>query len=80
MIDHCVAFFRSKQKEEAYRIYVTDTMKAMSEIIAKTYGGNSPKYRYAEIIGDNKTEQEERRTPQEIISNMKDKLSKMAGD
>lgn len=80
MIEHCVAFFRSKQKEEAYRIYVTDALKAMSEIIAKTYGGNSPKYRYAEIIQPGRPEVEEKRTAQEIISNISNKLNKMTGD
>lgn len=80
VIEHCVAFFRRKQEEEAYRVYVTDTLKAMAESIANAYGGNVPKHRYAEIIQPGRPEVEETRTAHEIISNISKKLNEMTGD
>ena len=80
VIEHCVAFFQRQQKEEEYRVYVTDTLKAMAESIAHAYGGSVPKYRYADIIQPGKPEVEETRTAQEIISNISKKLNRMTGD
>ena len=84
MIEHCVAFFQKKQKDELYRIYITDSLKAIAETLGKTYGGSSPKYRYIEYFPVDesmaKMAKDETRTSQEIIGNIKDKLSKMAGD
>lgn len=31
MIEHCISLFSKKQKEKAYRIYVTDCLKAIAE-------------------------------------------------
>lgn len=82
MIDHCVAFFRNQQKDEAYRIYITDTLKAIAENTSKQFGGQYPKLRYADLIkaADATEPTQETRTPQEIISNMKNKLNSLAGD
>jgi hypothetical protein len=31
VIEHCISLFSKKQKEKAYRIYVTDCLKAITE-------------------------------------------------
>ena len=80
VIEHCVAFFRRKQEEQAYREYVTDTLQAMAKSIANAYGGDVPKYRYAEIIQPVNPEVEETRTAHDIISNISTKLNRMTGD
>lgn len=57
-----------KQREEwVYRIYVTDTIRAMSETIAKHFGGAYTQRRYAEIISMKQTEQ----TAEQIIEGLK---------
>jgi DNA-binding ferritin-like protein len=82
VIEHCVAFFRKKKIDEAYRIYITDTLKAIAENTSKEYGGQYPKLRYADMIkaADVKETTQETRTPQEIITGMKNKLNRLAGD
>ena len=57
-----------KQREEwVYRIYVTDTIRAMSETIAKHFGGAYTQRRYAEIISPKQPEQ----TAEQIIEGLK---------
>ena len=56
--------------EEAYRIYVTDSIKLLAE-------GKCSAVRYVNII---KPAHEDDREPDEIIGNIKDKLNKMAFD
>ena len=34
-IQHCVSLFRKEQEEKAYKIYVTECLKAMTENTAK---------------------------------------------
>ena len=57
-----------KQYEElVYRIYVTDTIRAISENTAKQFGGAYARRRYAEIISTKQTEQ----TAEQIIEGLK---------
>lgn len=56
--------------EEAYRIYVTDSIKLLAE-------GKCSSVRYVNII---KPLPEDDREPEEIIGNIKDKLNKMSFD
>lgn len=80
MIQHCVAFFRRNQKEKAYRIYVTDALKAIAENTAKQGGGLTMSVRYADMINLNDKQQpEETRTAEEVITSIKDKISRMGG-
>ena len=37
VIDHCISAFLERQRENAYRVYVTDSLKVISE---NTAGGN----------------------------------------
>lgn len=65
---------RKEQLDKAYRIYVTDSLKFISENTAKYAGGNSYSKRYIDLT----TKQpEETRTREEIIGSIRDKLQKM---
>lgn len=74
VIEHCIAFFRRQQKEQMYRVYITDALKAIAENTSRMYGGVSIKTRYADIIGDENTHREEKRTPDQIIDHIRNKL------
>ena len=63
-------------QEKAYRIYVTDALKAITENTAKYAGGSYIKARYLDLE-DQRTE--ETRTPDEIISKMKMKIARIGG-
>jgi len=65
-------------QDKAYRIYVTDSFKMITENSARMVnGGKYLKLRYIELIGN--APQEEKRTSEEIIAGIRDKLSKLGG-
>ena len=66
-MEHCVSAFKVKQEEKAYRIYVTDSLKAISE-------GKHLVGRYADIILPQK---EETRDAEEIKSDILNKLKEL---
>ena len=64
-----------REKDEAYKVYVTDTLRIIGENTAKYAGGGYIKARYAEIINP---KPEEKRTGSEIIHHMKKKIAQTA--
>lgn len=62
MIDYCVSAFLERRKEELYRIYVTDALKAQFRL----------NVRYADILKPAET-----RTSEEIIEGIKGKLKNL---
>ena len=77
-MDYCIAFFRRKQKENAFRIYVTDALYAISANTAKMFGGASMQMRYADMI-NNKPQDTEQETKDaaEVVNHIKDKINKL---
>lgn len=67
---------KKQAKEKAYRIYVTDALKAITENTAKYAGGSYIKARYLDLEDERP---EETRTPDEIIGKMKDKIARIGG-
>ena len=74
VIEHYIAFFQKEQKDKAYRLYVTDALKIITENTAKLNGGTYLTGRYAEMIEPRK---EETRTAEEIIDTIKEKLERL---
>lgn len=66
------AILKRDAEAAAYRIYITDVLKNISENTARYAGGSYIKVRYADIINPPK---EEKRTADEIIDHMKKKLA-----
>ena len=58
-------------REKAYRVYVTDCLRVLTENTAKYVQGNYVKMRYIEMI---EPKPEETRTADEIINGIKKKL------
>lgn len=50
MIEHCTYAWREKKEQEAYRVYLTDTIRVISESVARFGGGPYIEARYADII------------------------------
>lgn len=76
VIEHCISFFHKKRKTDAYRIYVTDALRLITENTAKIVGrfageASYLQVRYAELIEPTKKE----KTANEIIDNIREKLS-----
>ena len=74
VIEHYIAFFRKEQHEKAYKCYVTDALRIITENTAKANGGRYLQARYAELIEPIK---EEKRTANEIVLDLKDKLRRL---
>lgn len=64
MVEHCVFTFSEYCRQEAFRSYITDGIKCMSESIATRYGGSYLQVRYAEIM--ERKEEAESKTGDEI--------------
>lgn len=69
MISNCVSFFKRQSEEKAFRIYTTEMLRG----IAKTMGLQIEQ-RYLDIIEPH--QQEETRTADEVISDIKAKIRK----
>lgn len=63
--------------DEAYREYVTEALRIISENTAKYAGGGYMKARYADIV---RPKPEETRTGSEIIEKMREKLREVGGE
>ena len=74
VIEHYIAFFKKEQQEKAYKVYITDALRVITENTAKMNGGSYIQARYAEIIEPRK---EEKRTANEVIWDLKDKLRRL---
>lgn len=67
--------------DKAYRVYVTDALKAIAENTARYVGGGYIKARYADLIEPNiEPNPEETRTPEQIVDRMKEKIAKVGGE
>lgn len=54
-----------------YKIYITDTIRAMSETIAKHFSGPYANRRYIDIINPSKSDQASEQTFEQIVDNLK---------
>jgi hypothetical protein len=68
---YVTARFEREQRELAYRIYVTDALRSISENTAKFGGGGYIKARYADLINP---KPEDNRTQEEIIAKIREGL------
>lgn len=86
VIDHCVSTFLRYRREQAYKSYVTNALKAITENTSRyaTYNGmvecgSRMSMTYDEIIG-NTVPQDDNRTAAEVIDNIKAKLERMGDE
>ena len=70
---YVVSKYKEQQKEMAYRIYVTECLRVITENTAKQGGGSYINKPFADVIGSNKPKDE--RTADEIIAD----ITKRAG-
>lgn len=69
MIDYCISLFKKKQEEKSYRVYVTEMLRGL----AKAHGLDIS-MTYLDMITPPK--QEEEKTADEVIYNIRQKLKK----
>lgn len=67
---------KKQRREKAYRVYVTDALKIITENTAKYASGNYMKVRYLDFEDPKPPET---RTSDEIISQMKMKIARIGG-
>lgn len=71
---YCLARYEEIQLDKAYRVYVTDALRVLTENTAKISGGGYIQRRYVELVEPRK---EETRSGDEIIEHMKNVLGKL---
>ena len=67
---------KKQDQEKAYRAYVTDALKIITENTSKYAGGSYMKARYFDVESPKPPET---RTPDEIIGQMKTKIARIGG-
>ena len=67
---------RQESKNRAYRIYVTDGIKIITENTARYFGGRHFEARFIDVI---EPPPEETRTSDEIVENIREKIKKLGG-
>lgn len=77
VIDHCISVFRKEQEEIAFRNYVADALKMISENSAKQVGGSYLTIRYADVISmdNNIDEVDAEQEANNIINDFKNRLN-----
>ena len=65
---YVISKYKEQQKEMAYRIYVTECLRMITENTAKQGGGSYIHKPFADVIGNNKPKDE--RTAEEIIADI----------
>lgn len=60
MIDHCMSAFAEYSKDLAFRIYITDGLKVISENTAHFAGGSSLQLRWFDLINPEPEEEKEK--------------------
>ena len=71
-MDHCIATFQKKNEEIAYKIYITDALKLISENTAGLVKGKIMSKRFCEIAYEEK-KQEPEKSAEEIIAEVNKK-------
>lgn len=74
------ARYRSDRRDLAYRIYVSESLRIISENTARFGGGTYVTERFADMLGLGNAEEEETRTREEVIGQVFDALRKVRGD
>ena len=68
--------YEREQRELAYRFYVTNALRIITENTAKMGGGQYMKYRFCDIVTP---PTEDDRSGDEIAENIKEKLKRIGG-
>lgn len=81
MIDHCISSFLQRQEDRLYRTYVTDSLKIMSENIAKYIGGSYMPERFAKVYEPReKRPEKDEKTEEEVINDIDARLKAIRGE
>lgn len=77
VIEHCVSAFLERQKEKAYKIYITDCLYSITNMYSVSHGGKEFPItkRFFEILEPPKQEKQE--TAEDVISRMRKKAEGM---
>lgn len=73
MIDHCMSAFTEYNKDLAFRIYITDGIKVISENTAHFAGGSSLQLRWYDLVNSAPEEEEPKqdtRSCEEIVDSI----------
>ena len=72
--DTCISLFQKEQEEKAVKIYYGECLRIMTENVAKIGGGSYVEAKLQDILYPKPVE---KRSAEDIISGMKDKMNKL---
>lgn len=79
VIEHCISHFLKEQKEQAYRTYVTEALKILTENTAKYSGGKFLSKSFSDVYKKEEKKEKEK-TADEVISEIDEMLANLRGE
>ena len=77
VIEHCISFFQYQKKEQLYREYVTDALRVLTyNTSGQTLGAIENRYAEIVIMLTDKKARKKEKTAEEVISDIRKKLSR----
>ena len=77
VIDHCISVLRREREESAYKMYVTESLRAIVNNTARFAGGSTVEMHYSEIIAPQIKKEEEEVSAAEVVDNIRNKIRSM---
>lgn len=74
VIDYCIAFFARRQKEQDFRDYVGNALYVIAQNTANMFGGSHMAVKYTDLY-----KLQDKRSAEQVIGCIKDKLKRMGG-
>lgn len=74
---HVRQAYAQEQKGEAYKLYIAETLRSISESTAKFAGGSYMAAKWADVTNP---KPEETRTPEQVINHVLGKLKEVSRD
>ena len=82
VIDHAISELIEERNRMVFQVYMTDAAKALLEVAARAHNGNVQIRRFADIyaeMNEPNDSKAEARTEEEIIENIRAKITRMNG-
>ena len=78
VIDHVMASFRKEKKDEAFRTYITEGLRIITENTAAAVGGSSLSMKFDDVLKSFDEDEDDGQTAEQkaeaVINHLKEKL------
>ena len=81
MIEHCVSWLKKDSEEKAYRAYITDALKAITDNTGRAVNnGVGMKSRFADMVASTQQTESDEIDAEEKANEVKERMKKILGN